>query len=593
MKMFDKPVLLEKETDILKEDFRKRIIEEILGSENTMRKHECFKRHEQYKDRSYFYVVDLLIKQFSKETVSEMQYALSNVSITRKIINKLAKVYNKGAIRKAEIEGQERTGAEEAEDVSPETKMIEELAKLLRVNQAMKKCNRYLKLQKNCLVFTKPMKSSLDEKWSIALQVLAPFLYDVIPDPMDPEKPLVVILSHYVPLQKKYYDVVNPAIRGQEAHQVRGNDGVNQAIADSPEDEMGPEKGQYIWWSPNFHFTTDEKGGLMSGEELGDGENPIKTLPFVNFADDQDGAFWALGGDDIAEGSIKLNALLTHLNHIAVTQGYGQLFMTGKGLPKGVQVGPNHAIQLEYNEGDPKPEIGYLTANPPIESVMKIIEAQFALLLATNNLSTSGFSTKLEGARQFASGIAMMLDKAESIEDTDEQAEAFVRGEPKVWELIGLWLGTLDAKKALSDDLRDYKLDPNTVVEISFPPSQPIQSESEHLDVLAKRKDLGLNTLVDLIMKDNPGMTKEDAQKKLEEIKADQAANMPPALAGQAGAPGAKDGPPQADPNADPAIASFATPPDGKPKAADSARTGAPVKVTDGSSTADGGVGES
>ncbi len=596
------PQHLTKETDILDAGFRKRVIQEIQGAENQARKHESYKRHEQYKDKTQYYVVDLLIKQFQKETVQEMQYGLSNISFIRKIINKLAKVYNNGAIRTVEdgdagvddeeipgtpseapeidptetpepvdptgdptdvVEAADAEGAyslsiegEEpiVEEVDPNAAIIDELVKFLKINQVMKKANRYAKLHKNTLVYTKPQKQ-LDEKYTLKSQALAPYLYDVIPSPDDPEAPLVVILSHYKPLMKKYYDVLDPGYHtNNQATQRSQSDSRDQAIADSPADEQGGPAGRFIWWSPKFHFTTDEKGVLIPNGDNPGNANPIETLPFTNFADDQDGAYWAEGGNDLSDGAPRLNALITHLNHVAVTQGYGQLAMTGKNLPKQVQVGPNHAIQMEYSDGDPVPTVAYLSSNPPLEAIMKIIEAQVSLLLTTNNLSTSNISLSLSDAKQFASGVAMMLDMAESTEDTQEQGQMFIDGEPQVWAIINKWQTYLKTKSLLNETLTENILPPEARVCVSFPPVQPVQAETERLDVYKKRKDLGLSSMIDLLMRDNPGMTREQAAKKQEEILAESkskaAAFGLPAAA--PGAPGAPQDP--NDPNAKPPL---------------------------------------
>lgn len=539
---------MKSEQDLLNPAIRKSIIEEIECGENRARKREAFRRYEQLKDRTYFEVVELLVAQFAPETVRQMQYARSNISITRKVINKLAKVYNNGAIRTVKAPEDKPNDSTEAD---PKTKAIEETAEYLGLNSVMKKANRYLKLQRNTMLYVKPVKVSADNKWAPCVQALSPFLYDVVPDPANPEKPLAVILSAYTPEKMKYYEVlgdpgVRPTTRAPEV--ITPGDSVNQTIADTPEDEKGPEHGTFVWWTPNYHFTTNEKGEQITVADQTDNTNPIRMLPFVNLADDQDGAFWAVGGEDLPDGGARINALLTHLNHIAVTQGYGQMVMTGKNLPKIIPVGPNQCIQLEYDKEDPKPEVAFEGANPPLDSMMKTIEAQTALLLTTNNLSTSGFSLSLTDARQFASGIAMMIDKAESIEDTEEQALVFKSAEPKAWVIIFSWTDVLKARGLLVDELSKMPVDATTEVATTFPKPQPIQSESDQLDVLKKRKDLGLNTQLDLIMRDNPGMSKEEAQKKLDEIKKEaqeRQAEMGLPVGGQPpkpGEPGAKPG---------------------------------------------------
>jgi hypothetical protein len=521
--LYQAPKLLAKETDILDKGFRKKVIDEIMAGENKKRKQEAWARYEQYKDKTHLYVVEMLLKQFAPQTVAEMQYAISDVSIARKIVNKLAKVYDHGVERKVELVGKAGNVAEDAadpEEVDPNRKSVDDLAKKLKLNRALKKANRFLKLQKNGLIFTKPQKKQ-DGKFNIAVQVLSPFLYDVLPNPENNEEAMVVVLSHFTPVFKRYYDVVEPAVHGQQVTQTRGSDGQNQAIADVHEDEAGPAQGDFIWWSPNFHFTTDEKGEIKPNKDNPGNSNPLQELPFVELHDDQDGTYWADGGDDLCNGALQINALLTHLNHIAVLQGYGQLVGTGKNLPKQMQLGPNHAILGEYQEGEPEPKFQYISANPPIDEQLRLVEAQVALLLTTNNLSTSGVSLGLKGSSMgnFASGIALIIDKSESIEDTTEQAETFIDAEPLLWKKLFKWKAVLASSEVLSEELAAIADIPeNARVTPHFPNAQPIISEGEHLDNLKKRQDLGLNTRAELIMKDNPGMTKEQAIAKLKEI---------------------------------------------------------------------------
>ena len=78
-------------------------------------------------------MVELLLRQFDQETVEEMRYALSNISIVKKVIDKLSRVYSNGVDRSI-------TGDENA------TKNLKTLEKRLDVNTAMKKTNRFLKL---------------------------------------------------------------------------------------------------------------------------------------------------------------------------------------------------------------------------------------------------------------------------------------------------------------------------------------------------------------------------------------------------------------------------------------------------------------
>jgi len=261
---------IQNEEQLLDETVRMRIIEEITGPENRVRKEQAYKRYKCYKDQTHLFVLDYLLAQFADTTVQQMQYALCNISITKKIVNKLARVYSNGVKRETKKKG--------------DTKNIEALEKLLKFNQTFKKLNRFLRLQKNLALYIKPVKRG--DKYSLKLAPLQPFFYDVIEDPNDPETPLSIILSHFSP-QTFQYQFFDAAVREQgTARRRRQNDGVSQAIADRPEDsppDQDLEQGKFIWWSPKFHFVTNEKGGIIPPAVPVEGDpnaNPIGELPF-------------------------------------------------------------------------------------------------------------------------------------------------------------------------------------------------------------------------------------------------------------------------------------------------------------------------
>ena len=496
------------EESILDQGFRARVIKEIQSGENNARKNQAFKAYECFKDMSYRYVIDAMLQQFDPLTVQEMQYAITNISFTRKIVDKLARVYANGV---------KRTMPKKRDTVA-----LEEYAKEIHLNQTMKKTNRYLKLFKNTAVYIcpKPVK----DKYEVKATPMAPFFYDVIEQQDNPERPLCYILSNFKPTSDTMYKEdagihsVSP-IRNTVVE--RRGDGIDQIIADSPLDKP---QDTFIWWTDNYHFTTDGKGNVISD---GDGRNPIGVLPFVNFSLDQDGGFWAIGGQDIVMGGVNINSLLTNINHIAITQGYGQLTMTGKNLPKSIKVGPNHAIQIEVEAGDPTPSVSYISANPPISDLMKVVEMYVALLLSTNNLSTSGFSASLSGPSNFASGVALMIDKAESIEDTEDQAQLFKDNEPMIWDVIAKWSelykrsGLLVESQANIPIPMDYE-----ELVIKFPDAETLLSEKERLENIQMRKDLGINTDVELLMLDQPDLTEESAAEKLLAITEEKAKKM-------------------------------------------------------------------
>lgn len=496
---------IKNQDEILDIGVRKKIIEEIQSNENQQRKQEHFKRHMIYKDKTEYWVLDLLERQFDKQTVYEMSYAISNISLVRKIIDKLARVYSNGATRVATMD---------STPLPEYTDNVQKLERLLCVNTKQKAINRFLKLHRNAACYVKPCPDE-NGKYSILLQPLAPHLYDVVEDYYDRTKPMVYVLSHYEPQAISYFkdDGSRENRSGLSSVKPKLGNKKDEVIADAPEDQ-GADKKEYIWWSDKYHFTTDETGSIIS-ESV---ENPIEVKPFVNYAIDQDNAFWAQGGDDLVSLGVKVNAQITHINFIGTLQGYGQFYYRGKTPPQNMVLGPNKGIVLQYEEGDPTPEIGFTSANPQLADLMAITEMQIAMGLTTNNLSTSGVSTQLGQGQAFASGIALLIDKSESMEDVKDQQQVFVDQEPVMWDVINKWLMLYQSEGSLQDDLYNLAIPDGAEVVVNFHHPQVIQTENEKLANIKLRKELGINTSSELIKIDQPELTDEEAEEKLEKI---------------------------------------------------------------------------
>lgn len=495
---------IKSETELLDIGVRKAIIEEIRGSENQARKYEAYKRYMIYKDQTDAFVKEQLLKQFDYNTVQEMEYGIANISVCRKIIDKLARVYNSGVRR--EIEGDEES-----------SKVLQELAKEIDLQTQLRKTNRFLKLQKNVALYIKPCP--IEDKWKLSVQPLNPYLYDAVEYEYDRTIPMAFILSDFEFFMPTYTTsdaaTVDRSSKPMPVSELPQGNGKDEAIADSPDDA---KSGEYVWWTNSFHFTTDQAGEIIS--DRSNITNPIQMLPIINYAIDQDGQFWARGGDDLIKGSVLINSLMTHYHHVGVTQGYGQFWMRGKNLPRNIKIGPTKAILMEYEEGEPQPDLGYASSSPQLADLQSLGQSYTALLLTTNNLSTSAVAAQLGQNNNAASGIAMMIDKAESREDTVDQQQVFVDNEPVIFEIIRRWLDVFG--DSLVDNLKKYAIPENFNLIIKFLESPVIVSESEKLANLKLRKELGIDTMVDLIMRDNPESTKEQAEEKLKEILAER-----------------------------------------------------------------------
>lgn len=489
------------EADVLDQGFRAAVISEIKSQSNQARKREALKRQECFRDNTIKHVMKSLKELGLKhDTLNVMQNHASNISIVKKVINKKARSYRGQVMRS--------TGEEVV------TAQITSLAAAMGLNDQLKKADSTTELQNNSALFVLPEKTP-EGRIRFRSTVLGPHQYDVIEDARNPERPAAIILSEYVDDQTQ---------RSFNTSQVQAIDAEatvigDQIIAQGPGiTEM--KKGEtFIWWTDSYHFTTDESGVILNEVSPVGLENPISMMPAVTIDKNQDGNYWGAGGQDLVDGAILVNIMATDMNAIMYMQGWGQLVISGPNIPTEYHVGPHTALVLETREGQTAPNVSLISNNPPIDSWLKVIEQYVALLLSTNDLSTSAVSMRLD-ASSFPSGIAMLVDKSEAVGSIDDRRQSFAKAERRIWKIAAAWSQLYGAAGQLDGEFADIGMLPADVeVSVRYQGEEQIVTEKEKLEIMKMRKELGLVTHLDLIMADNPNMTRDEALVKLEEIK--------------------------------------------------------------------------
>lgn len=502
MKLMNEDLLLNKE-------YRVKVIKHLGSNENKARKAEAMKRYEVLKDNTAKYVMLKLKREIKREeTLQLMENRASNISIAKKIVKKLARVYADSVKRS--------TGAE-ATDMQ-----VTELAKMMNFNSQQKKVDRYTRMFKNSMPWIYPDLAE-DGKYRLCMKVFAPWQYDVLESANEPEEAACVVLSDFADSQ-----FINLGT-GPLVTQLEATAAVQQSAAGAKDAET------FIFWSKKYHFTCNNKGDIIQALSPEGLLNPINAIPGVTAAEDQDGGYWATGGEDLADGAILINTLITDMNSILFMQGWGQLVITGTHVPEEFQVGPHRALVLRYDpaKDEAQPQVTTVSSNPPVDAWMKAIEQYVALLLSTNNLSPRTISAKLS-VSDFPSGIAMLIDQSESTESIEDKQTEFYWIEMKEWEIIKRWHNLYFDRGLLSRDFQAIgRLPDDLMVTPKFQPkTAEVVTEADRLKNLQLRKNMGLATQLDLIMADNPGMTREEAEAKLLEIAKDKAESASKEMAG-------------------------------------------------------------
>jgi hypothetical protein len=500
------------EADLLNASIRQAVIDDILNSpEAKARKDEHLRRGEAFRDRTKEHVLRLLRKEMGTETASEMQHRTPNLGIVKKVIGKKARVYKDRPVRKAEDEaGQE---------------LLDQAVEVLSMDSLMKQVNALVELHLNIFVMLLPYQSRKDGLWCVAASILDPTRFDVVEDENEPTEPMAVITSYF---------------RDQNGflQDYRTGDATSSTIAEASASKGKELKQFFVWWSDNFHFTTDEQGVIVQAP---DGNvNPFGCIPGVSFAKGQNGQFWAEGGEALVDNAILFGLLMADMNYSAKYQSIGIGYVKGKGPLSSVNVGPSRFIKMAYEEGDPVPEIGFATPSPALDSNMAMLEQFLSMMLTSEGLEPGSITGKLDAGGAATSGVQEIIMRSEPTSIIEDEQQLYKEAEPELVEVLAKIVAAYKPDM-LDEDLRELAGMPlDFDYDLSFQAPAPLMTEKERLELFKLKKETGFYSDDELMEYLFPDLDQETRAAKLTEIAARREA-MAAALKPVKGALGDKE----------------------------------------------------
>jgi hypothetical protein len=488
--------------DVLNLETRLKIIEEIASDENKQRKAESLKRFEIYRERQYSYLIKKLQEGYSVNTVKEMR-KIASINLTKRIIDEQASIYQEEPER-------EWIGASESED-----EQLDAIYEAGSFNNQMKKSNRYYKLFDQCALQIIPRKGKIQFK------PLAPHMYDVIPDPEDPEQAFAYILNTMDKFEFLAGDSTTKELKAVGKNPIRSyqsDDNTNQSIADV--DDYKSELRKYVVWTKDIHFVMNGKGAIV-GEIF---TNPIGELPFIDIADEKDMEFFVRKGSGIVDFSLDFAALLSDVVTINNLQGYSQAVVYAVKLPEAMTVGPNHVLFLPLNPEQPEiaPKFEFLTPNPDMASAINLLETTLRLFLTSRGLDPKVVSGKLDGTT-YSSGIERLLAMIERFEASASDIELFKNVEQQAFEIAVKWSNIMQGVKGdkeLIPELQTATVSDAVEMSITYGSPASIQTKAELEDSVIKKIDAQLMSKSEAIA-ELRNIPQEDAVEILQKIESE------------------------------------------------------------------------
>ena len=459
-----------------------RIILEIEGAENQERKRNCYKSFQIREGLLSKYVVERLAKMFPK---TWEQYSVADYSILKKVVEKKAKAYKEAPIRK--LNGTEL-----------DTEEYQSLIKDCGLNAQLKEFDKIFNEHKYGALAVFPyIEENVDEradrKVSYRFIPLAPYEYDVVKNKHGETE--IVVLSY------PSLDIT----RGT-------SDGTNQVIAESGNSDEGDVRS-YVFWSKTQHKIFKVQGNgkdfsiweeIILGNEQG--VNPYGILPIVDLPSSFDPNYPL--PSPLPRQTVELNALLSiYLQSGSMQVGQLMLKFPADQQIETVTQGIFTGIKLPQskNPDDPETTAEYLSPSPDLAGHKDSIMTYASMILDEQGINTTQLTNPNE---KFTSGLDRLIASADVQNTIEDNQEKYLDLEHEIFEIVKKCNIVLGGYKYNSDDLTVTFLKPKMLI-----------SDSEKLDNLKKKKDLGIFEDWELLQDYNPNLNEAEAKKKIDDMK--------------------------------------------------------------------------
>ena len=294
---------------------------------------------------------------------------------------------------------------------------------------------------------------------------------------------------------------------------------------DSPEDIQGvlvtlyDDSGDtgrvlYSLWTDEEYRLIDHRGNTISTEE-----NPYRTIPFVSvWNSPPTGSFWQNGADDLMMAQDAINQRLSDIFYVARFQGFGLGYVKGKGTSTedldNLIVGPGSMMTLPEDG-----EVGFASPQAPIMDSLEAIDRLMKWAAVSNGLSASSVSTAVTQE----SGVAKVAGNAALEEMRRDDIANFARVEDQLFKMWRVIWNYHNPGRPMSD---------SAVVQVSFYDPKPTIDPYDQWRIWQEKMQAGLISPIDILIAENPDLTREAAKKKFDRIREELMEFKPPEVGG-------------------------------------------------------------
>ena len=271
---------------------------------------------------------------------------------------------------------------------------------------------------------------------------------------------------------------------------------------------------QFVYWDNEHTFVFDKNGKIYTEDDNPDMINPYGKLPFVECFKEGKPEFSYLdtnASNDLISTNLAINVAETNKNANVMFQSFGYLFVNGTGIdPDEMQVGQDKINFLGVDGS-----ISIVSPPNAIPALDESIQSSYKMLSQNYHLPISF----VEGTTA-ASGVALKMRNIELTDDRKSDVTRWRNTEMELFDLERLIIAVEIGQDA--GDLED----------VDFSESVEVLSDKEQREKWDWELSHGLIDKADILMQQNPDLTREEAEdhlfdRKETEMEDDEEAETP------------------------------------------------------------------
>lgn len=399
-----------------------------------------------------------LKEQLSAQSYEEAMHRAAPINVLTKIVEKLSTLYNQAPVRQV-LEGTDQDQV-----------LVDWYVEKMRFNQIMSDALDLYNLSKSCLIqpFINPKTRTP------GLRAIPNDRFFVLGlNPLDPME-----VTHLVLFEVQ-------------------NDG-----------------------SAIFHvWSDDEVATFTSGfevkvyEDNPDGINTWGKIPFI-YANASRHLITPTPDSDTLRMTKLVPTLLTDLNYAAMYQSFSMIYTVDL-TDENVKFAPNAVVKLMSDPtSDKKPEIGQIKPQVDFNEILSLISTQLSMWMDARGIRAGAIGKP--DAEDSASGVAKMIDEADTTDYRRKLAEYFGDIEGELWNLIMHHAHPYWASQNLIDQRAAFT--PTAQVVTSFTRQEPSKSRIEEVEETKAELEAGLTSKFRALKKLNPDFSDEQIEDLMLEI---------------------------------------------------------------------------